>query len=325
VGDGSATDLSVPAGGITTTQIQDLTIATADIANNAVTTIKIADNTVTPDKIEQGASGEVLTTDAGGNVVWAAATGGTTQNLATDNLNQNPEDRTYNLGSNDLTFIGTGNFGIGNGANPPQNKLHVAGATRTEGILNSPGNAGEPAYRFTADLNTGIFNPAADEIGFSVGNVEAIRIAEAAGNTNVTIYGSLELDQRLIDGAGATGAAGDVLRSTGTGVEWYTPTDQSFKSSSPAANSWNIRRLTDPKVALTANDHTVVLEATVSQLSLPGALASTGQILVIKDLGGATTTLNIPYIDYNGNPVFTTLNGGVIWLQSDGTEWQLIK
>ncbi|MRX65184.1 bZIP transcription factor [Maribacter luteus] len=63
-GDGSTTDLSVPTNGITTTQIADLTIATIDIA----------DNNVTPTKIAEGANGEVLTTDAAGDVVWAAPT-----------------------------------------------------------------------------------------------------------------------------------------------------------------------------------------------------------------------------------------------------------
>ncbi|MCK0191390.1 hypothetical protein, partial [Arenibacter sp. F20364] len=65
-GDGNLTNLSVPTGGITTTQIFDGTIATADIA----------DNNVTPTKIEQGATGQVLTTDGAGDVVWAVPAAG---------------------------------------------------------------------------------------------------------------------------------------------------------------------------------------------------------------------------------------------------------
>ncbi|MCK0193097.1 hypothetical protein, partial [Arenibacter sp. F20364] len=65
-GDGNLTDLSVPTDGITTNQILDGTIATADIA----------DNNVTPAKIEQGTTGQVLTTDGAGDVVWAVPAAG---------------------------------------------------------------------------------------------------------------------------------------------------------------------------------------------------------------------------------------------------------
>src|SRR5690606_26595249 len=71
-GDGVANPLNVPTGGITTTQIEDGTIISADIAPDAVTTDNILDANVTPIKIQQGAVGQVLTTDASG-VVWATA------------------------------------------------------------------------------------------------------------------------------------------------------------------------------------------------------------------------------------------------------------
>jgi len=56
-------------------------------------------------------------------------------------------------------------------------KLNVNGTTRTQGIKNSSGSAGTPAYRFTDNLDTGMFLADASGIlGFSADNQEAMRI-----------------------------------------------------------------------------------------------------------------------------------------------------
>ena len=60
---------------------------------------------------------------------------------------------------------GIGNVGIGTSGNP-QNKLHVEGAIRTEGILNSDGLVSEQSYRFNSDPDTGMFNAAANQLAF---------------------------------------------------------------------------------------------------------------------------------------------------------------
>ncbi len=160
----------------------------------------------------------------------------------------------------------------------------------------------------------------ADSVDASEIRIDAVGQSEIEDNA----VGSGEIINEAVTPAKIQpGAQDQILRTNGGAVEWYTPVTNPLKANLTSFSA--IRRVSDPKVALAENDHTVILEATVNQLSLPGAVANTGQILVIKDLGGAATTLNIPYIDYDGNPVFTTLNGGVIWLQSDGTDWQLIK
>tara|TARA_R110002051_G_scaffold43769_1_gene89319 strand:- start:2131 stop:6144 length:4014 start_codon:yes stop_codon:yes gene_type:complete len=145
-------------------------------------------------------------------------------NLANTNLEQTETIRTYEIENGEsLVFTGLGNVGIGNGANPPQQKFHVAGEIRVEGVNSADGTAGSPAYTFSGDTNndTGMYRPAADEIGFSVGGYEALRIDEpTTGNTVVIVNDDLELDGVLTDINNTAGTANQILSSTGAGVEW---------------------------------------------------------------------------------------------------------
>ncbi len=117
---------------------------------------------------------------------------------------------------------------------------------------------------------------------------------------------------------------GDILIIDGGVAIWRAPASV-LKSPVSNPKTTSIRRVSKNKVTLTANDHTLILEETVTQLVLPSANASLGIIYVIKDLGGATTNLNVSYRDFDNKLHSTTQNGGAIWIQSDGTEWQLIK
>lgn len=109
---------------------------------------------------------------------------------------------------------------LGIGTNAPTNKLEVTGAIRSQGIRNSNGTLTEPSYRFTNDSNTGMFRPAADEIGFSVGGIEAIRFEESSGTTSVQINETLELEGQLLDENDEAGTAGQILTATTTGTSW---------------------------------------------------------------------------------------------------------
>ncbi|SMG36742.1 bZIP transcription factor [Arenibacter troitsensis] len=154
----------------------------------------------------------------------ASVSGG--ENLENTNLVQTDLIRTYELPTvnHNLVFTGLGNIGIGNSANPPTNKFHVAGAIRSEGILNSPGDESEPSYRFNGDPNTGMFSDVADEIGFSAGGLEILRLQESVGNgLEIIATGSLELNNELRDINNNAGTPGQILSSTGTGVDWIDP------------------------------------------------------------------------------------------------------
>ncbi len=194
------------------------------IKNEGVTLAKIQPVTPAP------ATNQMLITNTSGNVVWANAGAGG-DNLATADLTQTTgQDRTYDLNGQNLIFTGTGNIGIGSSANPPENKFHVAGEIRSEGFNSTFGSAGAPAYSFAAsgnpDSDTGMYRAAADQIGFSVGGFEALRIEEpSTGNTNVIVNQSLELDGTLLDKDGDAGTTGQVLSSTGGAnpqTDWVT-------------------------------------------------------------------------------------------------------
>ncbi len=175
------TDASIDGDGSTTA---------LSLADNAVTTAKILDDNITIEKINASATdGQILTT-SGTDVVWADA-----QNLADNNLTQpTGVDRTYNINGGNLIFTGTGSVGIGNSANPPQNKLHVAGEIRSQGYNSTFGTESFPAYSFASssgdDIDTGMWRDNADELVFSAGGFEGLRIDEASDLIQTTISDS---------------------------------------------------------------------------------------------------------------------------------------
>ncbi|MEP4883744.1 beta strand repeat-containing protein [Maribacter dokdonensis] len=122
--------------------------------------------------------------------------------------------------NNGQLFWNSNSNSLGVGTSSPTNKLHVSGAIRSQGILNSNGTENEPAYRFNDDTNTGMFRPAADEIAFTVGGIEAMKIEETSSDTSVIINETLELEGAILDENDSPGTAGQVLTSTATGTEW---------------------------------------------------------------------------------------------------------
>ncbi|WP_036156097.1 beta strand repeat-containing protein [Maribacter forsetii] len=137
--------------------------------------------------------------------------------------------------------IGTNTPDSGTGINSI--KLHVSGGRiRAEGILNSDGSPTTPAYRFINDTdnNSGMYFPAQDQLGFSVGGLETLLLKESVGNgLEIIAEGSLELTEQLLDQNGSPGNEGQILTATTTGTEWKEP--QIFAmGKANGANSINI-------------------------------------------------------------------------------------
>ncbi|WP_289042538.1 hypothetical protein, partial [uncultured Zobellia sp.] len=175
----------------------------------------------------------------GGNTVTLPSISGTQGSLFFADASGNPTE------NNSQLFWDATNGRLGVGTNEPDNKFQVTGAIRSEGILNSKGTVNEPAYRFSVDTNTGIYRPAADEIGFTVGGIEAMNIDETSNSTTVTINETLELNGPVLDENDSPGTAGQVLSATATGTEWIDPPTVSGNSDISADEGNSVTAGTD--------------------------------------------------------------------------------
>ncbi|MCW5517611.1 hypothetical protein J1G40_15230, partial [Muriicola sp. Z0-33] len=228
---------------------------------------------------------DVLTITAAGTEWAPAGAGGV--NLSNTNLQQTAAtNRTYDINGGNIAFTGSGNFGIGNAANPPTNKLHVAGTIRSEGgFLSSDGNANEPAFRFNSDTNTGMYSAAANQLALTTNGFEALRIDD---NQNVGV-GTASPTSTL-----ATGGSFATAIETTTG-----------------------------NTSLDENDHTVILGGNHT-INLPNASNCQGRVYIIKNPTLNITTID-NYIDNTGAGSVNIQASSVLWLQSDGTNWQQIN
>ncbi|WP_430906279.1 hypothetical protein [Maribacter sp. 2-571] len=278
-----------------------------DIADGAVTTLKILDNNVTPDKIVEGTDGQVLTTDAAGDVLW-----------------------------NDPQVVAVNTTAAIDGDGTLGNELDIAdGAVTTLKIVDDNVTPDKIAEGTDGQVLT---TDAAGDVLWNDPQVVAVNTTAAIDGDGTTTnplnlaansVGTDELvDDSITPNKLATTGIPDgyiLIMDSGAPI-WRQPNSGApLKTSTSGAKKTSIRRVSDLKVAVGENDHTLILEETVAQLILPSAQTNLGTILVIKDLGGVSTRLNIPYRDFGNSTVNTIDGAAVLWLQSDGTEWQLIK
>lgn len=68
---------------------------------------------------------------------------------------------------------------LGIGTTSPSTKLQVVGSVRASGFSAADGTAGSPSYYFANDGDVGLFRPAADQLAFTTGGIERMRINNA--------------------------------------------------------------------------------------------------------------------------------------------------
>ncbi|WP_420593432.1 beta strand repeat-containing protein [Robiginitalea biformata] len=134
-------------------------------------------------EVDGDTTNEIQTLSIAGNDVSLSNGGGTITipsaiNLSNSNLQQQlSTNRTYDLNSGNLLFTGTGNIRIGPSTGVINNKLHVEGTIRSEGIRNTFGTLpNSVAYSYDNDSDTGMYRAAADQLGLVVGGSEVVRI-----------------------------------------------------------------------------------------------------------------------------------------------------
>ncbi|WP_405395702.1 hypothetical protein [Maribacter sp. Asnod2-G09] len=153
---------------------------TLDVSALGINTAELAAEAVTPEKIEPSATtGQFLATN-GTNVEWQDLTNpaNTGSILFSDGVGGIAEN------NDDLNWDGSR---MGIGVSTPTAQLQVANQIRA-GSFSGPANGGSedlPTYRFNSvTKNDGMFQPNEDELAFSTGGNEALRIID---NGNVGI------------------------------------------------------------------------------------------------------------------------------------------
>lgn len=187
---------------------------------------------------------------------------------------------------NNQFFWDATNNRLGIGTNTPTHTLQVNGQISAASFANADGTAIAPAYSFDNDGDTGIYSAAANELGISTNGTEAVRID---ANQNVGVGTTIPTSKLETGGSFATAI------DTVTGA-----------------------------ITLDENHHTIIHDG-VGTITLPAANTCKGRVYVIKNtalLNPSTISTFITLAGLNGNAV---LGQTVLWIQSDGTDWQQIK
>ena len=196
---------------------------------------------------------------------------------------------------------------LGIGTVSPENTLDVKGLIKSSRIHNGGGSPSYPGYHFQGNTGTGMFAIIRNILGFSTNGKEAVRIIEN-GNVGINVQNPM-----------ATLHVGGDLRVDGSIIT-------SLGKTSMQDNGNAIRRLFNQIETVLHDDETLIISNVVERLELDTASSdNVGRRYILKDLGGARTSLNVNYIDSSGKQTSLVPNNSVIWIQSDGRDWHQVN
>jgi len=120
---------------------------------------------------------------------------------------------------------------LGIGTKTPTHTIQVIGQVRATSMANATGTANLPSYRFHNDGNTGMFSDANDQLAFSTGGIEVLRmdtnqsvgIKTSTPTATLDVNGSFRLKGTFADKDGDVGNIGQILSSTSIGTDWIDP------------------------------------------------------------------------------------------------------
>ena len=299
VTDGGIGTVELAADAVDNSRVADNAIQTENILDGQVQTNDIADNNVTPAKIEQGANGQVLTTDGTGDVVWAApaeatATGTAGSIFFADGTNGLAEDNTQ------LFWDDTNNV-LGIATNTPDTsgniRIQVNGSTRSGGFITSDGTANTPSYRFNSDPNTGMYwGGVADELVLVAGATEGLRIDENGGIATTIVPEVLELNGTILDINNDQGTAGQILSSTGIGTDWIDiPEEIVLTDQVTTGGTAGAYTITNPAITPTSIINLTVVENNPGNpimIQLTAQAANSFSVQIFEFIAGTFTGTN---------------------------------
>jgi hypothetical protein len=203
-------------------------------------------------------------------------------------------------GSEKVRIDDNGNVGIG--TNDPTEKLDVQGNITATGVAKlDGGSATAPAYTFDGDTNTGMYSPAADNLAFSEGGVERMRINSAGrvliGTTSQGAYSAkLRVSGGRIEGSGyiATGNSSLFLQGGYQG----SPTIECRSYTSFSSTTQNIMKFANLTGTLFGSI-TIQNNATSFNTSSDERLKE--NIIDAVDAGSKIDAIRIRQFDWKGN------------------------
>ena len=199
---------------------------------------------------------------------------------------------------------------LGIGTNNPSNTLEVNGIIITNRVSSSDGSIAYPGYHFKNSADSGMWSPSPGNVAISAAGSQVVivtdnqRVGIDEPNPQATLHVGGDL---IVDGSITTGAGTTLKSKTSTSAK-------------------NIRRVSSSEVLISDLDDTLILEPfSVNNLIFPVAsFKNKGRIIIIKSLGGITN-FNVAYSSNINSKISSIENASILWLQSDGVEWQQIN
>jgi hypothetical protein len=173
--------------------------------------------------------------------------------------------------------------------------LGAGGSLGSSGqVLQSTGTGLQWATVSTSSIANGTSNVAVLSSGGNVVTTVGSTVIVNAGTAGITVTGNISLGNLVpsggISAGGSLGSAGQVLQSTGTGVQWTAPTAGSQVSSGTS----NVAVLSSGGNVVAAVGGSIIANIGSTGMTLIGGLRATGNVTAAYVIGNGSQLTGLP-------------------------------